>query len=118
MLSLFRTVCSTDWKGRPSHSLLLLLASDNRDLLIAKQDEDVEEWQREELEALAQMAEEEGTAAPTEWALANVRWEMDRLNEKSLRSFVEKDTEGGIFTTVYHICLVDFDDGSGARRLS
>ena len=41
---LVKTVCSTDWKGRPDHRVYFIARSDSKDLLIKAMNEDVVEW--------------------------------------------------------------------------
>jgi hypothetical protein len=90
-MQLWRTVCSTDWQGRPHHALELIAETDYSpsmlSRLIEQQNEDVAKWQAKEKEA-------------TEWAVEGYRWEMDL--DSQLREFVE-GSEGEWTTTVYHL---------------
>lgn len=64
MLTLFRTDCSTDWKCRPSHSLMVIAKSDDRQTLIDAMNSDVEKWQAGDItndnEILQEDADETG----------------------------------------------------------
>jgi hypothetical protein len=112
-MQLWRTVCSTDWKGRPHHSLTLIAESDKTDRLIERQNEDVAEWQALDIRNHNENLED-GEEKTTEWAIERYRWEMDldaKLSSRSsaasfwssaLREFVE-GSEGHWTTTVYHL---------------
>jgi len=107
-MQLWRTVCSTDWKGRPDHSLMLIAESDKTDRLIERQNEDVAEWQAQDIRNHNENLED-GEEKTTEWTIkpvetthARCRWEMDSVNNGRLREFVE-GSEGYWTTTVYHL---------------
>jgi hypothetical protein len=99
--TLYRTVCSTDWKGRPHHSIELLAVSDDPTWLVNVQDQDVVEWQEEDV-ALYNEAYGEEDEPRTAWEIKNQCFEMEGRGKNGERSFVQKD-EGDICTTVYHI---------------
>jgi hypothetical protein len=94
MLSLFRTTCATDWKGRSSHSLVLVGTSANRDGILVLQNQDVKKWQAEVAEEMGNEEEPDG------WELPNVRWETAQDN--GLRMFASRD-EGHTWSLAYHI---------------
>lgn len=103
MKTLFRTSCSTDWKGRPIHELTLLGTGTVAELL-ALQNKDVEEWQARDIKTDIEM-QEPGDEAPTEWYRKGVRWEMDFSDSKGwdgLRSFASM-SEGYHWSMVYHV---------------
>jgi hypothetical protein len=122
-----RTVCSTDWKGRPSHSVVLVAKTENRKEAIAAMDKDVAEWMAVDIAAdewndkeqegiepeegsdVARTAELVATETPEElkhrWmeASAGNRWEM-QMQDADHREFVERIGDSGEFcTTVYHL---------------
>ena len=103
-MQLWRTVCSTDWKGRPHHSLTHIAESDKTDRLIERQNEDVAEWQAQDIQNHNKNLDG-GEEKTTEWAIERHRWEMDldaKLSRPALREFVE-GSEGHWTTTVYHL---------------
>ena len=53
-----RTVCCTDWKGRPSHTVVLIAKTESREEAIEAMNKDVEEWQAADLAADAESLEE------------------------------------------------------------
>ena len=120
-MQLFRTVCSTDFKCRPHHSLVLVATSvfgspgfnkANRiEALKSLMDLDVREWQAHEL-AMEEM-DDDGTQAITKRAAELVsdpdlseswknedRFEM-QVHDSDHREFVER-VDGDRTTTVYH----------------
>lgn len=122
---LFRTICSTDWKGRPSHSLVLVAKTANRKDAIEAMDKDVVEWMavdaaadeyNERCEAgdepedgwdtmrAKELAEESNPDfLKHRWmeGSAGNRWEM-QMSDADHREFVER-LEGEWCTIVYHI---------------
>lgn len=119
---LLRTICYTDWKGRPDHRIARIADGHVlKDLLVAM-DADVAKWmandlachregeleetgEAEDFDADAYAAELLATKTPAElkeqWEEEHVRWEMS-LTDVGHREFVEK-CEGDLTTTVYHI---------------
>lgn len=118
MLHLFRTICTTDWKGRPDHKLLCL-GNGTRDVLIELMNKDVAEWQAEEINDDNEMRKDEGLEPITEWK-NDERWEMDRSMPaietdgypQSLREFAYK-YDGDYESIVYHILDGDFHAKEG-----
>lgn len=109
MPTLYKTNCNTDWKGRPSH-MLEVLGTGTHEELLAKMDEDVREWQADDIQ-IDQEAENEDAEAeerdPTPvssvWHQEGVRWEMSRKDTNEPREFASRDGEGGFWSLVYHI---------------
>lgn len=122
-MRLYRTVCHTDWKGRPSHQLKLLAVSDDQEWLREQMDKDVREWMAADVARREWEDQSEGKEDVTKedeikfleervlelvgdsslvgkWAVEHEKWEMS-LPDKIHREFVEKD-EGDLTTTVYH----------------
>lgn len=122
---LLRTVCSTDWKGRPNHSVSLVATTEGRKDALAAMDKDVAEWMAtdiaaDEYNAMEGEEPEDGwdvrraeelvaTKTPEElkamWQDGNSRFEM-RLHDADHREFVER-CDGDICTTVYHLLRDD-----------
>lgn len=108
MPTLFRTTCSTDWKGRPTHNLAML-GTGTLEELLALQDADVAQWQHEDIvadkedEDDAVDEEREPRSILDEWHIEDERWEMARENPTDLRVFAEQDGDGGTFSIAYHI---------------
>ena len=114
-MQLFRTTCTNDWKGRPSHKLRLIAISDNRAWLIEAMAKDVAEWQASEVASMQEIWDEESGdmdhneehdelgKRPTQWEKDNVRWEMELVIGNDMREFVDGGIEGEFCTTVYHI---------------
>ena len=100
-MQLWRTDCSTDWKGRPWHSMKLIAQSDHRDRLLEAMDADVLEWQAAEIADYNESLED-GEEPRTKWEDGYDRFEMDRKDPTELRKFSETN-EGDCSTTVYHI---------------
>lgn len=111
---LFKTNCATDWKGRPSHTLVCLGVVASFAEAVALQDKDVAEWQandlecdkeeREEMRASGDYTEEEIGEAPTGWEIPNERWEMRNEDPtKNLRQFASRWEDGGTWGLVYHL---------------
>ena len=125
MLLVFRTVCSTDWKGRPSHRLTLVAKTENREMAIAAMNKDISEWIAYDIVA-EEYEEYEGTESEKDWNMRRVtellatktstellgmwrrqgRYEM-KLQNKDHREFVER-MDGSFCTTVYHILTEDY----------
>lgn len=123
---LLRTVCTTDWKGRPSHSVVLVAKTEGRKEALVAMDKDVAEWMAvdiaadeynelsetdEEPEAgwdKARAAELVATKTPAEllemWRHED-RFEM-RLEDADHREFVER-MGGDLCTIVYHLLRDD-----------
>ena len=103
-MRLFCTICSTDWKGRPTHNLELLSTSDDRDYLVGHMDEDVLRWQKIDLDSDNEIAKEDEEPTREEWAGPDKQWEMSQpLRSLDGRSFVIKGSDGDLTTVVYHI---------------
>lgn len=129
-MQLFKTLCATDWKGRPEHTLTLVASAEGehaptaRGLLLEFMGRDVEEWQ--ERDRVADRQNAEADAATDElpaysedgWGIYQERWEMNLERDfavsketkpyvgESLRQFVW--THNGEFQTlVYHIMALD-----------
>ena len=104
ILIVYRTVCTTDCKGRPFHNLEVLGDVVDRSQAVRLMDQDVVEWQTQELDE-RNANKEEGEDADTEWAgddEGDVRFEMKRDNPDDPRQFVEKFGDGTLVTTCYH----------------
>lgn len=119
---LFRTVCSTDWKSRPSHSLVLIANPESRAAAIEAMDKDVVEWMAADIAADEYNAHEGDEELPDGWDTARAdelvatktpkellaiwitedRFEM-AVRHASHREFVECDGDGNRCTTVYHL---------------
>ena len=128
-MHLFRTICSTDWKGRPSHMINLVASSDDRKWLIERMNEDVREWMCVDLA----FQNDEGDEAATADALNNDKtvsndeiktdWSHEDRFEMRLyggsgptpdhREFVER-VDGEFSTTVYHFLADDFTKQEGS----
>lgn len=131
-----RTICNTDWKGRPSHTVSLIAKvgmwkdeAKNREDAIEAMDKDVakwmavdiaaDEWCEKENEGIepeagsdtARAAELVATETPEKllemWRHQD-RFEM-RLEDADHREFVER-CEGDCTTIVYHF-LTDENEG-------
>ena len=104
-LQLIKTICSTDWKGRPDHTIKFM-GIGSRDELQTLADDDIAKWQAIDLASDEQIAEEDEEEPPTEWE-TNHRWEM-KLEEpaserKEYRQFAERDDNGNTSSTTYHL---------------
>ena len=124
---LLRTVCSTDWKGRPNHSVVLVAKTEGRKEALKAMDADIAEWmavdiaaqeynelsdadeepeegwdERRAAELVATKTHEELKAM---WQDGDSRFEM-RLQDADHREFVER-CDGDICTTVYHLLRDD-----------
>lgn len=115
-MRLYRTMCMTDWKGRPTHRLRLIACSDDKGWLVGLMNSNVLEWQAEDVVTLEEEeAEENGRSfdrearlaelrcdpdLPNKWASENVRWEMKGCLIEG-REFVDKSTDV-LCTIVYH----------------
>ena len=127
---LLRTVCTTDWKGRPGHDVRLVAQGDDQEALLEAMDRDVAEWQATDIaadewcelenqgiepEAGSDTAREQellATKTPTEilemWKIERQRWEMETPDQPK-REFVQQAGEPGEWTTtVYHLLNDDF----------
>ena len=109
-MQLFRTTCTNDWKGRPSHKLVLIATSDDRNWLIQAMADDVAKWQAADLASMQESWDEALEAdenleeqRPTQWAAKNMRFEMQRPLNEDMREFSEVIGDGEFSTTVYHI---------------
>lgn len=105
---LYKTTCSTDWKGRPHHSIKVLGASDDRNWLLQLQNADVAKWQKGDIDDDNENADaDEGSVHTplTTWEIEGERWEMQAENPKELgpqRVFAGK-IESDTWSIVYHI---------------
>lgn len=107
-MKLFRTTNDTDWKGRPNHQLRLMGESDDRAVLIELMNQDVQQWQTNDLvwsqDTWDQDVKDYGSAEgprPTQWANSS-RFEMELSEGEDLRQFSE-GCEGEFTTICYHI---------------
>ncbi len=118
MLTVFRTVCSTDWKCRPSHSLVIVGQAENQEKAVEMMNQDIHVWMvvdvavesGNEVEVLV---DDISTTTRTDVLLLKTqdevkemweneeRWEMKLDSGKVCREFVEKIDEDRT-TTVYH----------------
>ena len=126
---LLRTVCSTDWKGRPSHQVLCVARTEHRQRPLTRKaaieamDADVREWMLNDLQVDEENSDEEqraewqrtGRGKPEEmdrptleaaWKHTD-RFEMS-LTDADHREFVER-MEGDFTTIVYHLLKDDFE---------
>lgn len=120
---LLRTVCYTDWKGRPDHRVTFIADGYARKAILAAMDKDVAKWmandlaciregeleetgEAEDFDADAYAAELLATKSQAElkdlWEEEHVRWEMV-LQDADHREFSQVSGEGEYTTTVYHI---------------
>lgn len=101
----YRTVCNTDWKGRPIHILTIVGNAHNRADAVRLMDQDVSEWQAEEISDRND-CKEEGEPDDTEWSgnngEGNVRFEIEREQPDKPRKFAEEFGDGTLSTTCYH----------------
>lgn len=131
-----RTVCHTDWKGRPHHTVEMVAKTEHRQRpltrkdAIAAMDADIHKWLSVDvaiqelgvLEEAGNPPNEEGwedkraaelAAAHTldelldMWKIENQKWEMS-LTDCDHREFAEV-CDGDNTTTVYHLLKDDFD---------
>jgi len=122
-MQLFRTVCSTDWKGRPTHDLQRLSVG-TQDALVAHMDLDIRQTQAEDV-AREEAADREEHGGPRldsqeaeDWTQARIqqlladpelrtiwsnseRWEMDRKPGQIFRVLAYK-LDGDYISIVYH----------------
>ena len=112
---LLRTVCSTDWKGRPNHRVVRVAKTESREEIRSAMDKDVAKWMAEDIAndewsddivEDANARAEELVATKTQAELQEMwqnssRYEM-RLHDADHREFVEKH-DGDLCTTVYHL---------------
>lgn len=137
---LFRTVCSTDNKNRPSHNLVFLAKSDNQAEIVEAMNKDVALWMANDIAVgMYNQLEEE---VEDDWDLKQVakllatktrdeikamwledckdddrRFEMC-LDSKTHREFVEVFTSVGYTcTTVYHLLDDDYKYSISLDRL-
>lgn len=119
---LWRTTCSTDWKGIPAHSLQMLATSDVISFLIGVMNKDVNKWQATDVAASEfndrceandeppagwdiKRAEElaEDPSLPGKWkALKNGQYEVVG-RPAHIREFCVHNDEGNVCTIVYHL---------------
>ncbi len=114
-----RTICTTDWKGRPNHRVVLVATTEDRVEAIKAMDADVAKWMAQDI------ADEEENNGEQEIGWANqraadllatktheelkamwqdseeTRFEM-RLHDADHREFVER-MDGDTCTIVYHM---------------
>lgn len=108
MFTLFRTTCTTDYKCRPYHELVVVATSTERLPLLAAMNADVRKWQKADIDAENQERKVEADVGGVEfvplekWEQEGVRFEMDKTREEGMRGFVHcsSDCRG---TIVYHI---------------
>jgi len=111
MLTLFKTLCATDWKHRPHHELIIL-GTGTKEELLKLQDEDVKRWQATDIvidkEHAAELEESDiSKYVPETWERIGghfevQRWEMDRKDPQECRKFTGF-CEGDSWSIVYHI---------------
>ena len=109
MLTLFRSVCNHDWKGKPSNSLNAV-GTGTREELLALQDADVERWQAEDIanENEAREIDNENEDDISLHAAPITKWEetgaveMDERRD-GLRDFFCKTEDGDYWSIAYHI---------------
>ena len=113
-MRLYRTVCSTDWKCRPSH-LLVFVGEGTKEELAQKMDEDVRDWMvidvaaanekdgvDDESKAYQKALKDNPDLPELWWGNQQNRWEMSRSEGNICRSFAENDGDGNRCTVVYH----------------
>lgn len=105
MLTLYRTLCSTDHKHRPFHELIKL-GSGTREDLLRLQDEDVQKWQAQDLQIERENASDD-EEIPSTWErmggyFESQRWEIERKDPQECRKFTGY-REGDSWSIVYHI---------------
>lgn len=116
-MQLFRTVCSTDWKSRPSHGLTLVGETNETNriqILKDLMDEDVRKWQAEDIaldedddddekrnKRAAELIDDPDLAGSFGLLWKNEdRFEMQTA-DVDYRAFVDR-MDGDRITTVYH----------------
>ena len=94
-----RTVCTTDWKNRPNHRIVLVAKTENRKEAIEAMDKDVEGWQAADLAYDL----EDGFAEPSKTWETSDRYEMSKEIGQDYREFLNQHGTGNLCTTVYHL---------------
>lgn len=127
-----RTVCTTDWKGRPNHHVILIAKVETQEDAVEAMNKDAEKWMAVDIAASEFLEGEDGehgdnwelerateilaTKTPTEilemWMELDTgkRWEMKMQDATKVhREFVERNSDDAEFcTTVYHFLTDDF----------
>lgn len=129
---LFRTICSTDWKCRPTHSLTNITTADNIEELVAAMNKDVRKWMSEDIatQEMSEMEEQGREPLTHNWETKRAEaietdkmfsdadvmdmWECEDRFEMTLRStapgepaprhreFVDRMGDGDRTTVAYH----------------
>lgn len=110
MLTLFCTICSTDYKGRPNHTLQIL-GHGSYDELKLLMENDIAKWQAEDRKADKEEIDEDDEEelpdyGPDGWSIDGVRWEMDIGPPTPARTVQREftyDNEDVTSSIVYHI---------------
>lgn len=80
-----RTVCTTDWKGRPDHSVVLVARAEDRESAKAAMDKDILKWMVVDIASQELLAMNEDDGWHTEpvvpiVAVGDENWELHRAS--------------------------------------
>jgi len=115
---LVRLTCSTDWKGRPDCGIALIASGneDAIDAIISKMDEDIEIWQKADVETDRQAHEDDAIPFPPErqkWEIGDERFEMERTDLGAIPMVVRSRLLRGdsLPIVLREFACIDHEDG-------